>query len=274
MSRYLLFSPRMIQRLKRVQAYIDALQPEAEPIALTLPGSPQPRDGVIIFTGSFNPPTNAHLAMLKAARTFAQQQKKPFLLYAAMSKHTVNKEQVERPTMLDRIVLLQTLLRRIPQTGILLFNRGLYVEQATALRRSFPKVKRILFLIGFDKIVQILDPAYYEDRDAALNALFHMAELLVAPRGDAGQVELQELLGHPENQRFARFIHPLPFNSIYRNISSTKVRERKALQEVPQEVRRFIQYTKVYDPPQWRNNEEFDFYGERIKRLQKELQEC
>jgi nicotinic acid mononucleotide adenylyltransferase len=268
------FSTRTIQRLKRIQSMLDQLQPEAESRALLVPGSPQPRSGVIVFPGSFNPPTTAHIALLKQAQQFAQQHE-PMSLYAAFSKHTVDKEAVERPLLLDRILLLERVLRRrVARTGILLFNRGLYVEEAEAIRRSFPHVKRILFLLGFDKIVQILDARYYKDRDASLVELFHSAELLVAPRGNAGEQELSNLLQQEQNKRFARFIHLLPFNAAYRNVSSTEVRQGIAGSNhaVPQEVRQFIRETRAYmSPLQRRDGSVVDYYGQRMQYLQRIL---
>src|SRR5437660_2966992 len=157
------FSPSTIQRLRSVQRLLDQLDPEAPPQALILPGSPIPKGNIIVFPGSFNPPTNAHLAMLKQARRFGRQHG-GMSVYAALSKRTTDKEDVERPLLVDRILLLETVLRQhLPHTGVLLFNRGLYVEQALAVRSSFPDVTRLLFLIGFDKIVQIFDPHYYKD---------------------------------------------------------------------------------------------------------------
>jgi nicotinic acid mononucleotide adenylyltransferase len=264
------FSERMLRHFKRVQALIDQLAPEGEPEALTVPGSARPRDAVIVFTGSFNPPTTAHIAMLQEARRYTRQHE-PMHLYAAMSKHTVDKESVERPLLLDRIVLLQKLLhRRVPDTGILLFNRGLYVDQAEAVQRSFPEVKRIFFLMGFDKIVQILDPRYYQDRDAALRDLFQRAELLVAPRGNDGVQELGELIQQSQNRQFARYIHPLPLNRAYRNISSSQIRQQANgyQHEVPQEVQRFMYTTRAYEPPLKRaDGSEIDYYGERMQSL-------
>ncbi len=249
---------------------LDQLQPEAEPKAFIVPGSPQPRDGMIVFPGSFNPPTIAHIALLKQAQQFARQHE-PMSLYAAFSKHTVDKEAVERPLLLDRIMLLDLVLRRrLPHTGIILFNRGLYVEEAEAIRRSFPRVKRILFLLGFDKIVQILDPRYYQDRDAALVELFRLAELLVAPRGNDGEKERSDLLHQAQNERFAHYIHPLPFNATYRNVSSTDVRKGIAGsdRDVPQEVRRFMNETRAYAPPlQRRDGSVVDYYGQRMQYL-------
>jgi nicotinic acid mononucleotide adenylyltransferase len=188
-----------------------------------------------------------------------------------MSQRTVDKEHVERPLLLDRVMLLQELLHKhVPHSGIMLFNRGLYVEQAEAIRHSFVGVKRIFFLIGFDKIVQILDPHYYEDRDAALHDLFRLAELLVAPRGNAGEQELEELIQKPQNKQFARYIHLLPFSNSYRDMSSTSVRQRASgyEHEVPQEVRHFMRTTRAYEAPLKRaDGSEIDYYGERIKRL-------
>ena len=263
-------SEHTVQRLRRLQALLDQLQPAAAPQALIVPGSPQPRESVIVFTGSFNPPTIAHLALLKQARQFARLHE-PMHLYAAFTKHTVDKETVERPLLLDRIMLLDLLLRRrLPHAGIMLFNRGLYVEQAEAIRLSFPRVKRIFFLMGFDKIVQILDPHYYDDRDASLVALFNLAELLVAPRGNAGEDELTALLHQLQNERFARYIHSLPFSANYRNISSTHIRQEASgyTHDIPQEVRQFMRETRAYDPPlRRRDGSEVDYYAERVKCL-------
>jgi nicotinic acid mononucleotide adenylyltransferase len=270
-------SKRTIEHMRRVHALLDRLDPSGPPQALVVPGSPRPRGNIVVFTGSFNPPTTAHIALMKQAQSFMRS-RGPLCLYAAMSKLTVDKEHVERPTQLDRIVLLQTLVRRrLPHAGVMLFNRGLYVEQAEGIRNSFSGVRRILFLIGFDKIVQILDPHYYDDRDAALHELFNLAELLVAPRGNAGERELNELLQQPQNQPFARYIHALPFSPAYRGISSTHVREGAGkganVHDVPREVRQFMRETLAYAPPLKRDGKEIDYYGERIQYLQRLLRE-
>ncbi len=58
--------------MKHIQVRLNQLQPEAEPRAYIVPGAPEPRGGVIVFPGSFNPPTTAHIALLKQAREFAR----------------------------------------------------------------------------------------------------------------------------------------------------------------------------------------------------------
>lgn len=268
------FSSYTIQRFKRVQALLDQLDPEAPPQAVIVPGSPTPEGNIIVFPGSFNPPTTAHLALLKQARQFARLHGSMHL-YAAISKRITDKETVERPLLLDRSILLDTVLHHhLRHTGIMLFNRGLYVEQAEGIRASFPQVKKLYFLIGFDKIVQIFDPHYYEDRDAALHELFALAELLVAPRGGAGAAEMAQLLDQPENRQFAQYVHALPLSAAYQNISSTRIRQGldSHEQEVPPEVRRFIRETHAYMPPQeLAEGSKIDYYGERVQAIEAAL---
>ena len=236
-----------------------------------MPGSPTPEGKIIVFPGSFNPPTVAHLALLKQAWQFARVHG-PMLVYTALSTHITDKERVQRPLLLDRIVLLQRVLRNhVRHTGIMLFNRGLYVEQAAAVRKAFPRVSDLYFLIGFDKIIQIFDPHYYKDRDQALAELFEQADFLVAPRGEAGPEELAILLNRPENRKYAAHVHTLPLNAMYRNISSTNIRQGLSIheQEVPTEVQRFIHETHAYDLPVKRQDgTEIDQYGERIRAIE------
>lgn len=263
-------SSRVLQEMRHTQFLLDQLHPDAAPQALSVSGKHEPRASVIVFTGSFNPPTIAHIALLKQAQKYAHTHK-DMSLYAAFSKQTVDKEHVERPLVLDRVELLRTVLRqRLPDVNILLFNRGLYLEQAQALRASFPQVRRIYFLMGFDKILQIFDPRYYKDRDAALEALFQQAQLLVVPRGGSGADALSELLQRPENVRFARYVRSQPFDPTYRDISATQVRQGGQLHEhdIPWQVRRFIRETRAYAPPVRRpDGTEADLYNERIDYL-------
>lgn len=200
-------------------------------------------------------------------------------VYAALSKHTVDKEQIERPLLLDRIVLLEQILQRyLPQVGILLFNRGLYVEEAQAIRATYPNVTRLYLLLGFDKIVQVFDQRYYDDRDAALHALFAQAEILVAPREDAGNAALQHLLNDASNRQFAPYVHGVALSSAYRHMSSTHIRDvfeahqqdvlPDVLPDMLPDVQRFIEETHAYEPPELLPDGVVqDRYAERIEAI-------
>lgn len=268
------FSSGDVQRFRTIQSLLDQLDPDAPPQALIVPGSPAPAGSIVVFPGSFNPPTNAHLAMLRQAQHFERLQGAGpvSVVFAAISKRTTDKERVERPLLVDRIALLEIVLQHhAPGVGIMLFNRGLYVEQAEGIRAAFPAVTTLYFLVGFDKIVQIFDAHYYTDRDAALRELFSLAELLVAPREDAGEEELRKLLDAPQNRQFARHVHLLPLDAHYRHISSSHIRQDFAAyrQDVPPEVQRFIRETHAYEPAQkLPDGSVRDIYGERIKAIE------
>jgi nicotinamide-nucleotide adenylyltransferase len=270
-------NPRLLHYYRRVHRLLECLNPKARPWAVVSPGSAIPREGIIVFPGSFNPPTRAHLALLRQARKFANRQGGHWQIYAAMSKQIVDKEAVERMTLLDRIVLLERVLKdKVKGAGILLLNKGLYVEQAEGIRAAFPQVCRLYFLLGFDKMVQILDPRYYTDRDAALRELFRQSQLLVAPRGAEGGNELRQLLALPENRPFASSIHPLDLATEYRNISSTQARQNQTAcpGTLPAEVWDFVERTRPYAPPlRGKDNTEIDLYAERTHALGELLSE-
>src|SRR5215469_11306510 len=88
-----------LQRYRRIQTLLNQLDPQAPSQALVLPSSPTPEETIIVFPGSFNPPTNAHLAMLKQAWQFARLHG-PMNVYAALSRHITDKERVQRPLLL------------------------------------------------------------------------------------------------------------------------------------------------------------------------------
>ena len=87
-------------------------------------------------------------------------------MWLGLARVTVDKEQIAGTLLEDRLVALRHFVQDQPRYGVLLFNRGLYVDQALAAHAQWPDLDTLLFLVGYDKIVQIFDPRYYDDRDA------------------------------------------------------------------------------------------------------------
>lgn len=228
---------------------LDGLDP-AGPSRAVVAVPARPTGAVGILAGSFDPLTDAHLALASAARDGGGVG----AVYFALSRHTVDKEARRRPTDADRALMLRDWLRGRDDYGLLLFNRGLYADQAVAARAAFPEAGDLRFIVGFDKARQIFDPRYYADRDAALRALFGAVGLLVAPRAEAGADALAALLDRPENRPFRHAVRALPLDPAHADASSTVVRAalragRPIDDLVPPESATFIRDLAPYTPP-------------------------
>jgi hypothetical protein len=173
-----------------------------------------------LLASSMNPLTDAHVAMAQSARHSARLD----ALYWVANLVTVDKEQVARASLVDRLLEGRAYASAVGD-GLLLFAGGLYVEQARAAHALLPGAEEIALIVGFDKAPQIFDARYYADRDAALDELFAEAELVVAPRAGKSEADLRALLALPENRRYAGRIHYTPLPALYATDSSTEARE-------------------------------------------------
>lgn len=191
-----------------------------------------------LLPGSFNPPTSAHLALARAGRA-AGLDAVAYLL----SKRTVDKERVTGLELPERLHLLAD-LARADGDALAFLNRGLYVDIASTVRAALPRVD-LVFLVGHDKIVQIFDPRYYDDRERALQELFGLARFLVAPRADAGGDELAALLAEPANAPFADRVAPLALDERYRDASSTTARAGGDV-DLPPGVRAYLERERPF----------------------------
>ena len=257
-----------VPALLRLHDVVAAADPDGPPaMRLVYAGeSPRPPTRLGFLAGSFNPLHSAHEALARAAMHTAHLDR----VLLVLSKRTVDKERVSGMSLEDRLLLLQLFASTHPGLGVALVNRGLYVEQAALLRSAWPNLQGLWAVVGFDKIVQILDPRYYADRDAALDELFALATVLVAPRAGASPRELHRLLDRPENRRFRDRVRPLPIPPEHGAVSSSRLRAeaemgRLAGLAVPELVRAFVEATRVYAPPLRRpDGEEVDAYGLRV----------
>jgi nicotinic acid mononucleotide adenylyltransferase len=207
-----------------------------------------------VLAGSFNPLTLAHTALMgNAARALRLT-----TVVWACSRITIDKERVERATLVDRLVQLQAYLRASRRaSGLLVLEAGLYADQAAALRAALPLGARLWLVVGYDKLAQIFDARYYADRDVALRKLFESADLAVAPRGERHRADLADLLALPTNRPFARHVRLLPARPALARLSSTAARALAAggatgfelLSHVEPEGAALARATGAYGPP-------------------------
>ncbi len=226
---------------------------EAAPVpAAVLVAGPHRIEGgrVGILPGSFNPPTLAHTDLAGAAR---RRFDLDHVVYS-LSSVIVDKERVEGLCREDRLLLLSLLACAHPWAAVAVVNRGLYSEQAPAFRASFGRAAELWVIVGMDKVLQIFDGKYYDDRDRALDGLFAQARLVAANRGEWGAGELYALLERPGNAPYRDRVQPLALAAGLRDHSSTAIRHgvgegspgEDALAET---VRAFIAATAAFREP-------------------------
>ncbi|MGI8915430.1 MAG: nicotinate-nicotinamide nucleotide adenylyltransferase [Chloroflexota bacterium] len=207
----------------RVQQLLEQLDPGDSPAARLLFGDCPRGSRVAVLAGSFNPPTRAHLGLAEAALATGRFDR----LLFALALRTINKERNVGATLAERCAMVAALVKIEPRFAVVVTNRGLYLDQAEAIQQAVAP-RDLAFIVGFDKIVQIVDPRYYVDRDAALGDLFARVRFLVAPRDGGGRADLDYLFGQAEHRAFRERVQYLPLPQLggqEQRLSSTQVRE-------------------------------------------------
>jgi nicotinic acid mononucleotide adenylyltransferase len=173
--------------------------------------------------------TTAHAALAHAATARAE------LVLLVYSVRALPKEGGDLPSPLlaepDRLSILDGYCGRHTRLALGLCSHGLLAEQVQAARDRFPSA-RLFLVIGSDEVVQLLDPKWYVDRDAALDAMFAEATVLFAVRsGEEGHVH--EVLSRPENERWRDRLEPIDVPAEVAAISARRVRDMIARGEDP-----------------------------------------
>ncbi len=122
-----------------------------------------------VFPGSFNPPTVAHLAIAEAARIQHRLATVDFVV----SRRALAKETVEHPRFVDRIAVLQEVVRPHGWLRVVVTDAQLLVDIA----RGYD-----LLVIGADKWTQIQEPDWYESVEARDEALAALPPTAIVPR--------------------------------------------------------------------------------------------
>lgn len=192
------------------------------------PGAAGPA-AVGLLSGSFDPPTVAHLELARGLVRMGCE-----LVLLVWSVRTLPKERGSggrhSPPLLDtagRLECLAALARASEEglhLGVALSSHGLIAEQAEAAQRRFPGA-RLVTGMGSDKVLQLLDPRWYDDRATALDHLTGLATVAYSAR--AGEEEaVRAALAAPVNARWRSAFGELACDPGVAAVSSSEVRRR------------------------------------------------
>jgi nicotinamide-nucleotide adenylyltransferase len=176
-----------------------------------------------IFPASFNPPTRAHVALIREARKAAQLDEILVLLdLQAMDKKWMGASYE------DRVAMLESVFKRDPRVSIGVSNRGLFLDKIAPLRDLYPPPIRFTFIGGFDTILRVFDKKYYRDRKKSLDELFGRSRFLVANRDEYEESAFEFLFRKRESKQYRNRITFLTLPARFSFVSSSSVRERIA----------------------------------------------
>lgn len=135
-----------------------------------------------ILPGAFNPPTEAHLALARAALGHVDDV--IFVLPQALPHKTYSGVPFE-----TRLELLETVTATEPRFHVAETAGGLFIDIARELKRKLPADAELHFLCGRDAAERIVNWDYGVAN--AFEAMLHEFSLLVAPRNGDYEVALQ-----------------------------------------------------------------------------------
>ena len=174
--------------------------------------SPRNPQRIALFPGAFNPPTVAHLAIARAARTWAAE------VVWTLPRAFPHKG-FEGADSRTRLEMLRRLAAEQPGFSVAIASGGLYLEIADEAWQCFGAGVEIGLVCGRDAAERIA--AWDYGRPGVFEAMIERYPLLVA--GRAG-----EYLPAP---RHAERIIPLTMDPAFNEVSSTEVRRRVAAGE-------------------------------------------
>lgn len=207
-----------------------------------------------VFASSFNPPTIAHVELIRRAReTFRLDE-----TLALAGPTNADKTSYEC-SLEDRVAMMKLAFADEVRTSIGLSSHAFYVDMVAALGRIYPPQPDLHFIVGFDTFERVLDPddkytgKYYEKfhgRLEALEYLFARSSFIVAARAGIGLESLRRLVAREAAVPRDRVLY-LDFPPDLGELSATEVRTRSRVGEsieglVPAAIERFITRHRTY----------------------------
>ena len=215
----------MRRSIEEIQHALDELSYEDAPRVELTSDLPSCRK-LCVLDSSFNPPTRAHVRMLELAN-----QKGTFdLNLLLLAKQNVDKK-VFGETLAHRVLMMECLADSIPATSVGVTAHGRFVDKAKALKELFGSKCEVHFLLGFDTVIRLFDPKYYDDMDAALQELFALASVFFFNRQGSSPTDTQEFLQSPEARGFSQSLVFMELEDEYAAMSSTKARKALELKQ-------------------------------------------
>jgi nicotinate-nucleotide adenylyltransferase len=165
-----------------------------------------------VFPGTFNPVTNAHLALAEAALRFVDR---VVLVLPLQFPH----KPYSGASLEERLEMLAQAVENHPRLSIATSDGGLYWDIAREFRAALGPGLEVVFVCGRDAAERIVTWDYASP--GAAEAMRREFRLLVAARGGP----------YRPPEEWQSSIDDLPFDTCFDEVSATEIRRRAAAGE-------------------------------------------
>jgi nicotinamide-nucleotide adenylyltransferase len=160
-------------------------------------------ESVLILDSSFNPPTKAHREMAVSAMSqyanTSSPGKVPAPLTVLLLLSTKNADKAPQPASFpQRLIMMEDLMHDLYNAEgdssdadselrleVALTSEALFTEKAVAIENYYNHDLDLIFLVGYDTLIRLLDVKYYPNgRLDSLGTFFNKSSLRVSARGD------------------------------------------------------------------------------------------
>ncbi len=203
------------------------------------------RGGWAVLPSAFNPPTRAHLRLLDLAEAVADVEGGAALL----TTRNVAKG-IEGASLADRVGMLLAARESRPGLAVLAANQARIVDQAAALRVTWPDAA-FDFVLGYDTLVRLFDERYYEGAmEVELDSFFERHRVIASNRGDVTPADVSGYVAE-RAARYAGRIVTVALDEEHGRIASSDARELigagQGSDDLPPEVAAYIRAHGLYE---------------------------
>ena len=203
------------------------------------------RGGWAVLPSAFNPPTRAHLRLLDLAEAVAGVEGGAALL----TTRNVAKG-IEGAALADRIGMLLAARESRPALAVLAANQARIVDQAAALRATWPEAA-FDFVLGYDTLVRLFDEQYYAGAmEVELDPFFERHRVIAANRGDVTPADVSGYVAK-RAARYADRIVTVALDEEHGRIASSDARALieagEGSDDLPAEVAAYIRVHGLYE---------------------------
>lgn len=195
-----------------------------------------PQRRLLILDSSFNPPTKAHLNLLKKARDAYPSDFFDATLFL-FSTNNADK-QLTGANLVQRVQMMDLVADDYTSVGCTPYGR--FIDKSTAIRSQYPNTE-LYFILGYDTMVRLIDPKYYETTvQEALAPFFKCCRLICADREPYDEQLWEEI-----KQTYGDLIQRIRLDTDVSTLSSTKA--RKAIQSNDRQAMELIMPSAIVD---------------------------